>query len=195
MIKTAIYGVRPSGNLAECGLRKTAELTRAECPKAYDVIMNDIYVDDCLSGEDSVDETFQVTEQLSLALAKGGSSLKGFTFSGRDPPEHLSNGGESIMVGGLKWFPKDDFISLNIPEINFSKKNRGKKAKEMIGKIPEKITRRDCVSKVAEVYDPLGKVTPIVAGFKIDLSQLTMRQLDWDDKIPDDLRPIWASNF
>ena len=93
VIKTAIYGVRPSGNLAECGLRKTAELTQSECPKAYDIIMNDMYVDDCMSGDDSFDETLQVTEQLSVALAKGGFSLKGFTFSGKAPPEHLSNDG------------------------------------------------------------------------------------------------------
>ena len=106
VIKTLIYGVRPSGNLAECGLRKTAELTKTDCPKAYDVIMNDIYVDDCLSGNNSGKEVNETTDQLSIALAKGGFSLKGFTFSGQNPPEHLSDDGKSITVGGLKWYPK-----------------------------------------------------------------------------------------
>ena len=50
--------------------------------------MDDIYVDDCMSGDDSFDETLQATEQLSVALAKGGFTLMGFTFSGKDPPEH-----------------------------------------------------------------------------------------------------------
>ena len=50
VIKTVIYGVRPNGNLAECMLRKTAELTQSECPKAYDIIMNDMYVNDCMSA-------------------------------------------------------------------------------------------------------------------------------------------------
>ena len=94
-------------------------LSQSECPKAYDIIMNDMYVDDCMSGDDSFDETLQATEQLSVALAIGGFIIKGYTFSGKDPPEH---DGESIMVGGLKWFSKDDLISLNIPEINFFRK-------------------------------------------------------------------------
>ena len=41
VIKTLIYCVRSSGNLAECGLRRTAEKCRSEYPKAHDVIMND----------------------------------------------------------------------------------------------------------------------------------------------------------
>ena len=48
VIKTLIYGVRSSGSLAERGLRLTAEMTLY--PRACD-IMNDIYIDDCLSGE------------------------------------------------------------------------------------------------------------------------------------------------
>ena len=98
VIKTVTYGVRPSGNLAECGLRKTAELTQSECPKAYGIIMNDMYVDDCMSGDDSFAETLQATVQLSVAFAKGVFSLKGFTFSGKDPPEHLRNDGWRIKV-------------------------------------------------------------------------------------------------
>ena len=55
VIKTAIYGVRPSGNIAECGLRRTAELSREVYPKAYGVITYDTYVDDMLSGTGGLD--------------------------------------------------------------------------------------------------------------------------------------------
>ena len=30
---------------------------------------------------------------------------------------------------------------------------------------------------------------------KLDLYELTLRQLDWDDMIPDQFHPIWLSNF
>ena len=106
VIKTLIYGVRPSGSLAEKGLRLTAEKTKRLYPRAHDVIMNDIYVDDCLSGECSDDERLSTTDELKLALEKGGFSLKGYTFSGYDPPEHLSEDGESVTVGGLNGFQK-----------------------------------------------------------------------------------------
>ena len=35
VIKTNIYGIRSSGNLAECALRRTAELTKSEYPLAH----------------------------------------------------------------------------------------------------------------------------------------------------------------
>ena len=55
--------------------------------------------------------------------------------------------------------------------------------------------RRDCVSVVYGIFDPKGLAAPIVCGFKIDLHDLTVMKLDWDDEIPENLRQIWASNF
>ena len=51
VIKTLIYGVKPSGNQAERGIRETANLQRTEYPRQNEVISRDIYVDDCLSGK------------------------------------------------------------------------------------------------------------------------------------------------
>ena len=114
VIKTAIYGVRPSGNLAQTGLRKTAEITKNRFPRAHDIIMGDIYVDDCMSGEKSYNVRLSTTDELKMALEKGGFILKGFIFSESDPLEHLSKDGKSVTVGGLTWFPKEDCISINI---------------------------------------------------------------------------------
>ena len=63
------------------------------------------------------------------------------------------------------------------------------------GKEPEVLTRRDCVSKVPEVFDPLGKVASIIGGMKIDMHELITRKLDWDDQIPDELKCGWLKNF
>ena len=195
VIKTLIYGVRSSGNLAECALRRTAELCKDEFPRAYSVITRDTYVDDMLSGTESSEETLSVTDELEANVLKGGFRLKGFTISGYDPSESLSSDSESVVVAGLRWFPKGDFIKLNISELNFNKKLRGKKSVEDIGIIPETLTKRDCVSRVSEIFDPLGKVSPILAGMKLDISILHQHQLDWDDPIPSHLKIIWEANF
>ena len=126
VIKTNIYGIRSSGNLAEYALRKTAELTKVEYPLAYDVIINDIYVDDCLSGSNTEDERSETVDQFSLAVAKGGFKLKGFTFSGLHPPENMANeDGISVTVGGSIWYPKDDDVCLKISD---NRKKRSKKS-------------------------------------------------------------------
>ena len=114
VIKTLIYGVKSSGNQAERGLRQTAELQKDQFPREYEIIKRDIYVDDCLSGEGSWDDVKETTDNLKLVLNRGGFSLKGLTFSGSNPPSNLSNDGISVNVGGIKWFSKEDNVSLNI---------------------------------------------------------------------------------
>ena len=48
---------------------------------------------------------------------------------------------------------------------------------------------------MAEIFDITGKIAPLVAAMKLDLRELSNRQLSWDDSIPEELRPIWLSHF
>ena len=149
-----------------------------------------------LMTENSCDSLFQHADELSLVLRRGGFGLKGFTFSGSAPLASLSENGESINVAGIKWFSKRDELQLDFSDLNFSKKVKGKK---MILKdsciVPQILTRRHCVSKVAELFYLTGLITPVTASMKLDLHTLVQRKLDWDDAIPDDLRGIWNSHF
>ncbi|MEM7375585.1 MAG: hypothetical protein AAF587_43730 [Bacteroidota bacterium] len=196
IIKTLIYGVKSSGNQSERALRETSKLFKDQYPDVFAVIHKDVYVDDCLSGAETQEGALNQAERLETVLNKGGFSLKGITFSKQDPNHDLSKDGESINVAGMKWYPKQDLISLDIGELNFAKKSRGKKPTSQNTKdIPIKLTRRQCVAKVAEVYDITGKITPITAGMKLDLHHLIERGLQWDDQIPDDLRHVWEDHF
>ena len=100
VIKTLIYGVKSSGNQAECGLRKTAILLESKYARASEVVHKDIYVDDYMSGENTSENVRTTTDELKLVLNKGGFTLKGITFSGSHPPGHLSGDGASINVAG-----------------------------------------------------------------------------------------------
>ena len=63
----------------------------------------------------------------------------------------------------MKWFSKEDYLQLDIVELNFAKRCKGKHAVPVL-EIPEKLTRRHCVSKVAEIFDLTGMITPITAS-------------------------------
>ena len=169
--------MKSSGNQAEGGLRETADIQKNGYPRQNEIVNEDIYVDDCLSGEDLYDINRDTTDGLEIMLNKGGFHLKGITFSGYDPPENLSNDDKSVTVAGMKWFPKLDVLSLNIGEWNFGKKNRGKKSTQLEGLLPDKLTKRYCAGRIAEIFDLLGKFTPIKAGLKLDLSELFKRKL------------------
>ncbi|XP_066917918.1 uncharacterized protein [Clytia hemisphaerica] len=195
VIKTLIYGVKSSGNQAERAIRQTSALSKNEFPEIDHIVNFDLYVDDCITGEDNLKTAMERADQMEISLGRGGFGLKGFTFNGSDPPEALSKDGKSIGVGGMIWYPKDDEVSIDVSELNFAKKRRGKKPDEKVGIVPSTLTRRHCVSKVHELFDITGKITPITASLKIDLHNIVQRGLKWDDAIPDNLRAIWESNF
>ena len=100
-----------------------------------------------------------------------------------------------MSVAGCKWYPEEDKVSLHISDLNFSKKLRGKKNMNVNNKIPEILTRRDCVGKVAEIFDLTGRATPIVASMKLSLVDLVDNNLNWDDTLPNELKDIWMSHF
>ena len=60
-------------------------------------------------------------------------------------------------------------------ELNFAQKKRGRKSTLTLDVVPEELTRRDCVGKVVEVFDLIGRVTPITAGLKMDLNKAKAR--------------------
>merc|ERR1712240_712039 len=97
-------------------------------PLAFSAVTYDTYVDDCKSGTNSPDDTLKVMEEIDCSIGTGGFTNKGYTVSGKDPPADLSSDGESVTVGGMKWFSKGDFLKLNIGPMNFNRKCRGRKS-------------------------------------------------------------------
>ena len=194
VVKTIIYGVKSSTNQAQRGLRGTAELSQEEYPKASEVIHKDTYMDDSFSGDETIRKAEKCMDDLVVVCGRGGFTLKGFTVSGKDPDPSLTKDGVSISVAGHTWFSKVDFFSLNIADLNFARKCRGRKT-STIKDVPPNLTRRQCASKAGEFHDLSGMFTPVIASIKLDLHELITRKLQWDDVIPDVLRPIWCSHF
>ena len=98
------------------------------------------------------------------------TASKGIKFTGGDPPSALSRDDSSVNVPKMKWFPKKDLLAIG--ELNFAKEQRRKKPVQCQNIIPSRLTRRNCVSKVAEIFDLTWKVTPITVEIKIDLHRL-----------------------
>ena len=55
-----------------------------------------------MCGTNSIRSRNIATDQLIAALAATGFDVKGVTVSGELPPEHLSQDGKSVTVGGVK---------------------------------------------------------------------------------------------
>ena len=92
-------------------------MSAVEFPEVSHIVQKDIYVDDCLSGAQNLNHAMIRADQTELVINKrGGFSLKGVTFSGKNPPATLTNDKSSINEAGIRWFLKQDLVSLIISE-------------------------------------------------------------------------------
>ncbi|XP_044008012.1 uncharacterized protein LOC122852307 [Aphidius gifuensis] len=56
---------------------------------------------------------------------------------------------------------------------------------------PQTITKRVVLARVAQLFDPLGWITPIITRGKLLVQQLWRVKLEWDEEIPLDLLNQW----
>lgn len=56
----------------------------------------------------------------------------------------------------------------------------------------EQWIKRSILSRIAQLFDPLGLVSPIVVLAKIILQDLWRSQLGWDDEVPENIRKMWV---
>ena len=203
VVKTVIYGVRPSGNQLTAGFSQLADFVEQNLPEhlpGAKALRDDSYVDDILHPSPSHEEAVKTARSLEMVLSLAGMKVKGFTFPGSIPPEDVSTDGRTVGLIGHVWEPEPDIISPDIKPLFFGRIKRGKLPTLTEGNftdaLKENFTRRTVLSKVMAVYDPIGLLTAVTSRFKLDLHGLCKQEnLDWDDKIPEKYLLTWIKNI
>jgi hypothetical protein len=77
-LATVTYGLNCAPFLAIRCLQQLAEEEKDKYPAAYPALLNDFFMDDALTGANSIEETNQIREQLTRLLASGGFELRKF---------------------------------------------------------------------------------------------------------------------
>jgi len=199
----AWYGVTSTGNQSGVGLERLAEMKKDELPLAVGPLTDDRYVDDLASGADDAATREEQIQQTVDCLAAGGFSVKYVARSGLPPPEGASADGHTIGCLGITWGTAEDRFSPAIGGMNMQKKVRGLKA------APDRdvttraglsaafndglITKSRVLSRIAEMYDPVGWWEPIKLQLKILFQELT--PLDWNDPVPHEFQEDWIEAF
>ena len=203
VMMVAWYGVTSTGNQSGESVERVTEMQEEIYPLAVDVVKNDRYVDDNMSGDHDLEVVNEQIEQTRASLANGGFELKYIVKSGEEPCEAASADGKSIKVLGYRWTTKEDILGPGFSEINFSKRRRGCKkpnpfpvvspldVTKLLESFP--ITRRMVVAKIAEIWDPIGLWEPFKLQLKLDNSEL--KGMDYDVALEDDLQVHWKHRF
>ena len=190
-----IFGATCSPSSAIFVKNKNAEEFITQYPKAVEVIHNDFYVDDLLTGAPTLEEAIKLREQVCDINKSGGFQLTKFISNSVGlietvPPKLRAveykdfNSKEDIIIErilGLWWDPCADVFTFRV---NLHKLPQG----ILNGDIP---TKRKLCSIVMSLFDPLG----FVGHFKIKgimLLQNTWRsKIGWDDEIPHSIYESW----
>ena len=174
-----------------CAASSTYALRRTvqdfECSDvARDTVSRSFYVDDLLRSVNSRGEALKVIHDTKNVLSKGGFHLAKFvandlglladvddadiTQNVRDiTPDYLS---KALGVG---WNVQDDVFLYSF----------------RVTDNPSVITKRNILSKIASMYDPLGLLAPIIVTGRMIFQKVTRLKLSWDDPVPATIANEW----
>ena len=167
------YGVTSAGFHAIRPLFELAETTQH--PIAALALKSDMYVDDLLIGTASKEEVELLQDTLIKHLANAGFHLRKWSSSDLSLVEclpetyresadtrHIESEEYFIKTLGVVWKPKQDIFTFNV---------------EPADKAPQ--TKRQILSEVTRIFDPLGLLSPIVIQLKSFIQALWLDNLSW----------------
>ncbi|GFQ70350.1 integrase catalytic domain-containing protein [Trichonephila clavata] len=183
-LKTVTYLTSSAPFLAIRTLKQLAMDEASRFPLASKVALQDVYMDDVVSGAQTLDTARQLQCQLQnmlktcgMKLHKWNSNSKELFNSSTDQEHSFSTNTESaIKILGVSWKPTGDYFmfKVSIPSI-------------------ASYTKRDVLSVIARLYDPLGLIGPVISKAKIFLQKLWLRKLNWEECLPEAIASDWLN--
>ncbi|KAJ8979834.1 hypothetical protein NQ317_009593 [Molorchus minor] len=161
LLNTVTCGTASAPFLTIQCIQQLTEECKPKHPDISEIIQADFYVDDLLSGSDTVEGAAYICNKTKKVLKSGGFNLRkwrsneptvlrNITESDRlDKFRHFSDSKDSKTLG-LIWSSKHDVLRFNITDEN-----------------SKSITKRTLLSCIARIFDPLGLFSPCVIIAKI----------------------------
>ena len=184
-----LFGATSSPGCASFALKQIAsDYEQVHGIAAKEFIHRNFYVDDGLKSTETVQEAVELVSRARKLCAEGGIRLHKFCSNSREvlesvPPEDRAKGIKNLDVLcdilpvertlGVQWCVESDEFQFRIVLKD------------------QPFTRRGILSTISSVYDPLGFIAPVIMVGKQILQELCGRGSDWDEPVPEDLRPRW----
>ena len=200
-----VFGLNASPFLLNATLRHHISKFKNEDPAFVRRMIESFYVDDLVTGEDNTAKAFTLYEKSKNRLASGGFKLRKWMTNDKAlkdlieqdenrKPENASVTTEEESfakftlgsevskncpkVLGLPWDFENDVIHFNFEKIVA-------KAQE----IPP--TKRNLLSVLASMFDPLGIISPVIVCMKMLFQELCRDSVGWDDELSGEAKKKW----
>ena len=184
-----IFGAKSSPCVATYVLRYHGHSLKGQISEeTLYAILKAFYVDDLLSSQPDVATARAVRIELQESLLKGGFELAKWkcTHCGA-----LANADDKAAAEAEEKMLEDPSTEVPVEKVlGVSYSFQADKFCIKVGKRVEQKTntRRELLSLVASVFDPMGFVCPATLRGKIHFQKATSLELGWDDGMPGDLQ-------
>ncbi|XP_043063790.1 uncharacterized protein LOC122319938 [Drosophila ficusphila] len=186
-LNTVTYGTKPAAFLAIRPMHQLSYDEEESFPIGAEIVRRDFYVDDLISGGETIEEVREIRRQVKSLLSRGhfpirkwcsneSAALEGESDCDKEQLIKFHDGSDIAKALGLAWDPSSDQFLFNFSQISSS----------------NRVTKRIALSTIAKFYDPLGLITPIVTKSKIFLQSLWKSSVDWDDALPEPILSSWG---
>lgn len=184
-LTTVTYGTSAAPFLAVRTLNQLAIDEGTSFPLAAKTLIEDFYVDDMMTGDDTLDQAEQRKNEVTEVAKKGGLRLLKWSSNHPDLIKDIqdeSNDGlvkldpeSSTKALGVSWNSREDVLIFEV-----------KPAKNQ-----DILTKKTMLSQIAQLYDPLGIVAPVITYAKIQMQILWKLNIQWDDPVPENIVLEW----
>ncbi|XP_049704992.2 uncharacterized protein LOC126056356 isoform X2 [Helicoverpa armigera] len=209
-LNTVTYGTASAPYISTRCLSQLAK--EAKCTRTQHSIQHDLYVDDYLSGGDSIESTIALCRDVTSTLksaqlnlrkwqSNNAQILQAITTSTHSHTSTQSTSTQPTSTQSISTQPHSgthNTVNLSIDEpsktlgVNW---NYQHDSLTFSIHIPEHtnitITKRHILSTIAQIFDPLGVITPCIIEAKIVLQRLWIDKCSWDDEVNIDIKKQW----
>ncbi|OXA41905.1 uncharacterized protein LOC110859593 [Folsomia candida] len=187
---TVTYGTASAPFQATRTLEQAAINKEVELPLAAKVARNDVYVDDVMSGADSLEQAIKIQEEILLLMQSAKWEARRWNSShpaliDRLPVELRETKslmplelGHTVKTLGIYWQPNSDQFLFQLDSCLSTFKGH--------------LTKRIILSEIAKIFDPIGWLAPVVITAKMMMQQLWKLDLGWYDPVPIYLADKWT---
>lgn len=183
-LTVVIFGEKISPFLAVRSIFQAAREAKAEYPTAAKTIEDDYYMDDCVTGTDTIESAIKLAKDMDRILKGAGFELRKWKSNSEAVVQALHSdmekamlfeGEEKSTILGLKWLIEED-------KFTFIVRNQ-----ELNGKV----TKRAISIHVARLYDPNGYITPVTIRGRMLLQDLWKIKIGWDETLEEKWVDQW----
>lgn len=155
------------------------------------IIKHDFYVDDLCTGHHDPEKLKYILKSIKNTLNTAQMNLRKIksncTYLFNDDKMFHEQGNvefnKECSTLGIKWNPSTDKLMINLPDSIWE------------GNETNKCTKRNILSFVASIFDPLGVFSVCTILLKNLLQELWSLKLQWDDDVPINIRNLWQKMF